>query len=313
MQDPTIIPVSIPAPQPIDARETASFIDRNLPEQGLFAGQNLPGSRAAWRIGLEAFPLPDEAVDRLEKLGPALLSFYKAANRLYLQSKKGKAPEFVTRYLDKNKPSALLRLAAMGRFKSHLPAVLRPDILIGPNEWAITELDSVPGGIGLTACLAELYAARGESILGGAEGMITQFASSLRDAMPEDGPRTCAIVVSEESEDYRPEMTWIVGRINDLGFPCLVCRPEDLRYRDEHVWVADAVRGDIPVGLVYRFFELFDWDNIDPDHQLLEAVKKRHVAITPPVKPQLEEKILLALLHNPGLISKRITDRCSSP
>ena len=301
MQDPVTIPISSLVASPEAPGEIAAFLDRNLPEQGLFAGRTLPGSRASWRIGLEAFPLPRSAVDTLVELGPALLAFYRAANRLYLQARKGKAPEFVTRYLDSNKPDFLLRASAMGRFKNQLPFVLRPDILVGPKNWAITELDSVPGGIGLTACLAELYAARGADIIGGAEGMIHRFAEGMKAAMPNHGPELCAIVVSEESQDYRHEMTWLAERLCEIGLPCVPCAPEDLRFHSDAVWVPSGEGQEQQLGLVYRFFELFDWDNVDPDHLLLEAVRKRQVAMTPPIKPHLEEKALLALFHAPGL------------
>jgi hypothetical protein len=37
--------------------------------------------------------------------------------------------------------------------------VIRPDILLTENGFSITELDSVPGGIGLTGWLNQTYAA----------------------------------------------------------------------------------------------------------------------------------------------------------
>jgi hypothetical protein len=38
-------------------------------------------------------------------------------------------------------------------FKNDLPRVIRPDLLLTETGLAVTELDSVPGGIGLTAWL----------------------------------------------------------------------------------------------------------------------------------------------------------------
>ena len=46
----------------------------------------------------------------------------------------------------------------MKRFRDQLPAVIRPDIIPTQDGMVITELDSVPGGIGMTACLSALYA-----------------------------------------------------------------------------------------------------------------------------------------------------------
>jgi hypothetical protein len=56
-----------------------------------------------------------------------------------------------------------------------------------------------------------------------------------------------------------------------------------------------------PVGLVYRFYELFDLMNIPKAELVQYAVKKERVAVTPPYKPALEEKLAFALLHHPIL------------
>ena len=53
----------------------------------------------------------------------------------------------------------------------------------GP-AFAITELDSVPGGIGLTAFLSKTYAALGFDVLGGAHGMMSGFHRILGDRAP---------------------------------------------------------------------------------------------------------------------------------
>ena len=44
-----------------------------------------------------------------------------------------------------------------------LPPVLRPDLLLTEDGFALTELDSVPGGIGLTAFLNRLYEGGGDA------------------------------------------------------------------------------------------------------------------------------------------------------
>jgi hypothetical protein len=47
---------------------------------------------------------------------------------------------------------------------------------------------------------------------------------------------------------------------------------------------------------IYRFFELFDLPNIPNASSLLQAVARGEVMLTPPIKPQLEEKMLFAFL-----------------
>ncbi len=67
----------------------------------------------------------------------------------------------------------------------------------------MSELDSVPGGIGLTAWLGETYSALGDTVLGGKDGMRTGFESILNGG---------EVLISEESAAYRPEMEWIIGK-----------------------------------------------------------------------------------------------------
>jgi hypothetical protein len=57
----------------------------------------------------------------------------------------------------------------------------------------------------------------------------------------------------------------------------------------------------VPIGLIYRFFELFDLPNIPKSELIQYAAKKEWVAVTPPYKPALEEKSAFSLLHHPVL------------
>src|ERR1700749_3858969 len=122
----------------------------------------------------------------MESLGRVLLQFYRAVNLLYRKSVEGKQPEWVARWLDLGKPRELIELQRSVAFKNDVPRVIRPDILLTENGFSITELDSVPGGIGLTAWLNRTYAGlptdgAPSQILGGAEGMIRGFESIFAD------------------------------------------------------------------------------------------------------------------------------------
>jgi len=84
-----------------------------------------------------------------------LLQFYRAVNLLYRQSVAGKQPPWVADWLDRGKPADLVDLQRAPAFKSELPRVIRPDLLLTDSGVTVTELDSVPGGIGLTAVLID--------------------------------------------------------------------------------------------------------------------------------------------------------------
>src|SRR5436190_16056601 len=138
--------ISSPTPQLSAAHEAALQVRQALPKEGLFAGHE-------WRTSPAPFPLGAELALELQNLGRVLLQFYRAINLLYRRSAEGKQPEWIARWLDLGKPPELIALQRSPALKSEIPRVIRPDLLITANGLSLTELDSVPGGIGLTAWL----------------------------------------------------------------------------------------------------------------------------------------------------------------
>ena len=178
----------------------AKFIRDSIPAGGLFAGLE-------WKISPTPFPLGENLAKEIESLGRVLLQFYRATNLLYRKSVEGKQPEWIARWLDLGKPRELIELQRSVAFKNEIPRVIRPDILLTENGFSITELDSVPGGIGLTGWLNQTYSKTGAPVLGGADGMIRGFESIFGDA------EQIHVVVSEEAKTYRPEMEWLAAKI----------------------------------------------------------------------------------------------------
>ncbi len=273
-------------------------IKSTLQDWGLYAGDGETGE--TWRIAPEPFRLDPGQARFFETLGGLLLSWMRALNRLYFESLKGRAPAWVADYLDLGKPSDLLDLARMNRFKSHLPGILRPDVLLTEDGYAITELDSVPGGFGRTAGLMTLYAGEGRRLAGEEHGGIDGlFYQMLESAAGRPGCKV-ALVVSDEAADYLPEMRYLGERLRAAGRPVYVRRPEEVGFHETGLWVEDGGR-ETAVDVVYRFYELFDLKNIPKAELIAYAMKKGRVRVTPPYKPQLEEKLGFALLHHPGL------------
>jgi len=136
--------------------DKARFVRDSLPPGGLFAGLD-------WRISPEPFPLGENLAKEIESLGRVLLQFYRAVNLLYRKSAEGKQPEWVARWLDIGKPAELIALQRSPAFKNDVPRVIRPDLLLTEQGISVTELDSVPGGIGLTAWLNQTYANVGQA------------------------------------------------------------------------------------------------------------------------------------------------------
>jgi hypothetical protein len=261
------------------AARAAHFIRAAQPPGGLFA--NL-----SWKVSPAPFPLAKNLAAELQSLGRVLLQFYRAANLLYRRSAEGKQPDWVARWLDQGKPAELIERQRSTVFKSEVPRVIRPDILLTENGFSITELDSVPGGIGLTGWLGATYS-RAEvagqeglatPVIGGAEGMVRGFESIFGNA-----PHVY-LVVSEEAATYRPEMEWLAGQLGP-------------RFTVQNAHFDDFAAGSA----VYRFFELFDLPNVPNARRIFELAADKKIRLTPPPKPLFEEKMLFALLWNRNL------------
>ncbi len=290
-----------PSAESGDGRRAERILDR-LPEGGLFAGgreRPAPGEKITWRLAPEAFGIDPDLADRLQALGEPLLAFVRAANRLYLLSRRERAPEWIAGWLDLGIPEHLTDYARQNRFKQAIPRVIRPDVIVGKEGMAVTELDSVPGCIGLLGCLSEAYAAEGDEIFGGPDGMVRGFRSILEAAAGRPDPPT-AIVMSDEASDYRPEMEWIAARCSSEGTPTVVVDPHELLFSEDGLR-CERLGADRRIEVVYRFFELFDLKNVAKAELMMYAAKKRLVAVTPPFKHHLEEKALFALFGHPVL------------
>ncbi|MDH4304998.1 MAG: hypothetical protein OEV53_13135, partial [Nitrospira sp.] len=105
---------------------------------------------------------------------------------------------------------------------------------------------------------------------------------------------------SEESKDYRPEMSWLAAQLRNEGVPTWCIEPREVIFTEEGLRL--RIDGtECAIAVVYRFYELFDLLNIPKAELIQYAGKKDRVSITPPYKPALEEKAAFALLHHPVL------------
>ncbi len=293
---------------------TAIAVREHLIQEGLFYSNQSPEGTAqatlpsfgndTWRVATAPFLISKEEHSFIEALGPHLFSFYQAANRLYFESLRGQVPAWYAAYLDQGKPAALLETARMNRFKQRFPGIIRPDLIPGEDGMIASELDAVPGGIGLNAALAEAYTTHLENenpVIGLRDGMLEGLERMIRANSDQEEP-LLVIVVSEESKSYRPEMAWLAKRLIARGLRTVIAEPKEILFSEEGLLIdLDGQRETIHI--LYRFFELFDLKNVPKSELILYAAKKKKVVLTPPPKPALEEKSLFALFHHPALKS----------
>lgn len=245
-----------------------SELRNSLPAGGLFGG-------GVWRWSPEPLKLGRAEARSMLELGHPLAQFQQACDAIYRRSAAGKLPGWLADLLDQGKPDWMARLQRQPSTATQFPRVFRPDLMLTQTGFALTELDSVPGGIGVAAWLARIYSRAGFEVLGGPAGMLDGF----RSLMPDGG----TVLVSKESADYRPEMEWLTAELGSA-------------------WNVAAAETYQPDGrALYRFFELFDWQSIPAARLLAEGAATGKIRLTPPFKPHLEDKLWLALLWSPAL------------
>lgn len=257
-----------------------------------------------WRLAPEAWPLTPGQAAELKEIGAACLDYHRALEALYLRSAAGKnllrnkpllAP-WVAEYLDRGKPETLVTHARDAKNRGAMPAVLRPDLLLTDEGWALTELDSVPGGIGLTGFLNRLYSETGD-ILGAGDAMVRNFHAAVAALRTDIRNPLIALVVSDEAATYRPEMEWLAEQLQRLGKRVFCLSPDDV-FPLGTALCFDMEGNPEKIDIIYRFFELFDLERIPTAHYFFESWEAGEVAITPPMRPFQEEKLGLALFHH---------------
>jgi hypothetical protein len=288
----------ITKPEDICLEIETSLVKSNLFSKEVEADKGSP----SWRVSPEPYYLSSDEISFFEDLGSHLLKFYTALNRLYADSVKGKIPSWFAQYLDAGKPDDLIAYSRMKRIRGDLPGIIRPDIMVTDEGFSITELDSVPGGFGLTARLMDIYSGMGEMVVGMSDGGIPEAFYKMAESV--SGEKSCvvAIIVSDESNDYWGEMSSLAHQLNDKGFPVFALRPQEVIFKEEGLFFKKD-SDEVKIDVLYRFFELFDLKNIPKAELIMYSYKKGRVKITPPFKPYLEEKLAFSLFKHPVLTS----------
>jgi hypothetical protein len=285
----------------MEAGLTYEALKRAFAEQSLFEDKT-------WRISPEAWPLTAKQIREVEQIGQACLEFYRASELLYTRSYEGKnllrnaelkAP-WVADYLDRGKPDWLVAHSRSKAVRRTQPMIIRPDLLATDEGFALTEVDSVPGGIGLTAYLNNLYGAQ-SGIVGADDRMITDFYETMAALRPDKSDPLIAIVVSDEASTYRPEMDWLANRLQERGKRVHCLHPGDLMPLGDSL-CADIDGNPEELDVIYRFWELFDLENIPVAKHIFQMLEEgAPLAVTPPMRHFQEEKLNLVLFHHPRL------------
>ena len=290
-------------PGSVAAGLSYAFLKKVFAEQKLFENKT-------WRYAPEAFPLSTKQITEIELIGQACYEFYRAIETLYLRSVAGRKilrnrelyTPWVAEYLDRGKPEVLVKHARSGQLHGSMPVIIRPDLLMTDDGFALTEMDSVPGGIGVTAFLNQLYTkVHADALIGsGNQNMLEAFYKVLSNFAPGSIAPYIAILMSDETRTYRPEMEWLSRELRMLG------RRVYVHHTNEIIPLGGSICVDVEgepqkLDLIYRFWELFDMDNVAAARHLIQMRSESQIGLTPPMRPFQEEKLSLALFHHHAL------------
>ena len=223
-----------------------NYIRDELLHSGIFGE---PSGEIPWRLSSEPFPVSPAQMEFFLLLGQDLLEFYRAVDALVLDSSCGKLPSWVLNYLMMRIDAPVKEMGLSKAMRGQTVRVIRPDVILTKDGKTITELDSVPGGIGWTAALNAAYEKAGFDVVGAGGQMEKGFARMLADVAGVPDPY-CGIVVSEESKDYWHEMVWLGKRLESLGQAVEVLRPEELKACHGKI----CGKRDRKFNVLYRFF-----------------------------------------------------------
>lgn len=258
-----------------------------------------------WEVSPSPLILSPDIAEQISNIGNACFDFLKSINKLYHASKNNKSIlrnknltlPWVSEYLERGKNESILKHLNLDSFKNTLPVIVRPDLLLTEDGISMTELEVVPGGIGFTSFLHQLYQSEYNDLIGSSSKMLDGFYNSLSSLIKNKESPVIAILISEESETYRPEFIWLANELRASGKKVYCINPNIVYYENSKL---KALVNDelIQIDIIYRFFELFDLENISTAAIIMQAVEDGSAVISPPLNPIFEEKLCMALFHH---------------
>lgn len=261
-----------------------------------------------WELSPTPLFLAPDIADQIENIGTACFDFLKSISQLYHASRNNKSilrnkdliVPWVANYFNQGKSELLLKHVDLDTLRHSIPRIIRPDLLLTEDGLAMTELEVVPGGIGFTSFLYNLYEADPINFIGSSSGMKDGFYNSLASLAKKNPLPVIAILVSDESETYQPEFLWLAQQLTALGRKVYCINPNVIYYEDSKLKASinTASPEIIEIDIIYRFFELFDLDNIPTASIIIQAIEEQSVILSPPFNPIFEEKLCMALFHH---------------
>lgn len=218
------------------------------------------------------FPVQADLRHRLERLGLQIQAFVKACNDLYALSAEERQPGWIARLVDQGKTPDWITFGRLKTLRNALPALLEPELVLTAEGLALTDLNLVPAQIGTGACLQSAFAAIGIPVLGGKTGLLDAFRETSAGS---------SVLLPSRTPAHYPGLAWLASRCDQT-----IC--------DFERFMACLSRGES--ARAFRFFSLACMEASPQSACLLQQLREGTAQLTPIPKPQLEERLWLALL-----------------
>lgn len=253
-----------------------------------------PEERADWLIAEEPFEMPDNAIEKMRKAGPALKRFFEVANALFLREswiqsrlEKRMTPNYAL--LNRAQPDAL-------------PLMPRPDVVFD-RDWnpKFVELEITVCARYDTAAMAELYGLDGDN------GLIRNYAEAFKRRWP---GKTLALLTA-------PHPIWwyiideaipIAARLQREGVDALAIGGEELaslHFDGERLLLRQPDGNEKQIHVFDRFIDIYEIAEMTHPGMapLLDAYFAGAVQSINTCKQSLDEKEWMCLFWDPKLRS----------
>lgn len=251
-----------------------------------------PGEWVSWWIAEDAFELPAHVIDKLGRAGPALKTFFTAANRLFLR--EGWIQSRLEKRLSPN--YALLNRAQ----PDAIPWLPRPDVVLDRNwQPKLVELEMTVCARFDTAAMAEQYGLDPE------RGLVRNYARHFKYQWP---GKTLGLLVTPHPVWWYviDEAISFAARLRREGIDVVVLGGKELatlRFDGSQLLVPQPDGSERPIHVVDRFNDIYEIAELQHPGMapLLDAYLAGAVASVNTFKQFLDEKDWLCLFWDSRL------------
>jgi len=247
-----------------------------------------PGEFLSWNVSDRPFDLPQNTMNELKEMGPALQHFFVVANDLFyshnwIQNRIEKriSPHYAM--LNRCQPDAL-------------PRLIRPDVVCD-SRWMprLVELETTVGARADTAIMARQYG------LNHRRGLIDAYANMAKGFEAEG--KNLALVTAPHPffQDLPDDAKAFASMLAENGVRNVIVLSEDnlmsLRFDGTHLWLTERFKAPTIIHVIDRFIDIYEIAELQHPGMaaILDAYLAGAITDVNTVKQCLDEKDWMSL------------------